>query len=188
MIAFEQWANQNGAKIDFWHTYFQVEGSQRKANQQLVGKTQVTLGKETIVPDINVGILTQNTSHLFTLELHRQPKTQRIVQQRAKHADILRNEVLSEKYNHPHLHYVFSVHHSEQSMRLEQRELQKSVHCEHVEDMLPFYSLSVTYKKLSQRIDRPNRNSFKLVLNLKKYSLGIFWDGTHCHFLSWFDT
>lgn len=138
MIAFEQWAEQNDAEINFWHTYFQVEGSQRKANQQLIRKTQVTLGGETIVPDLNLGILTQNTSRLFTLELHRQPKTQRIVQQLAKHADILRNEVLSEKYNHPHLHYVLSVHHSEQSMKLVQKELRRSDHCEHVEECFLF--------------------------------------------------
>jgi len=148
MITLEQWAHSKGYEIEFWDTYFQVEGSQKKSSAPLKKRTEVILGDDKIEPDVNLGILIENTSKLFTLELHRQPKTQRIVQQLAQHAHFLRHEALSDKYNHPNLNYVLSIHHSYKAMQAVQKELSTSKHLEHVEECFLFSD----YKTLTRNI------------------------------------
>ena len=107
LISLYQWTKKQGHEIDFCDTYFQVDGSQRKQGQQLTRRPQVSLEGTTVIPDANFRLnMSDGQQRLFTLELHRQPKTQRIVEQLEVHADIIRHELLAKKYDSsaPELH------------------------------------------------------------------------------------
>ena len=117
-IALNLWAENAGHEVDFFDTYYDVEGSQRGFGKELTRKTQVSLPivengtptTKTIVPNTNFRLRMADKPRLFTLELHRSNKTTRIVEQLKNHLDLITEELLAEKFQHSHLNYVLSVH------------------------------------------------------------------------------
>lgn len=117
-ISLNLWAKSVGHEVEFFDTYYDVEGAQRGIGAKLTRKTQVSLpiiengeaGIKTIVPDANFRLAMDDKSRLFTLELHRSNKTARIVDQLKTHLRLITEELLAEKHQHPHLNYMLSVH------------------------------------------------------------------------------
>ena len=107
----EQWAEKEGHTVEFIDSYFHALGSQKGRNLEFKTSVRLSGYPSPIIPDCNFMLyMKDGEKRLFTLELHRQPKTKRILEQLYQHAQIIREGVLSDKYNHPQLNYVCSIH------------------------------------------------------------------------------
>ena len=110
-IALRRYAEHTGQAVEFFHSYFDSTGNQRQKNSQLIRDTQVKLFNKNIVPDGNFRLDMQDgEKRLFTLELHKGRHTKTIIKQLETHAQLIEQELLPEKYNHPNDNYILSVY------------------------------------------------------------------------------
>lgn len=126
-IALRQWASTNGQEVEFFHSYFDSTGNQRRQNSQLIRDTQVSLHGKAIIPDGNFRLaMTDGQKRLFTLELHKGNNTGRILEQLENHAHLIGLELLPKKYQHPHDNYILSVYDHAGTLEAVKRRLQDS--------------------------------------------------------------
>lgn len=109
-IAFDLWAQETEQEIDLLEFYFQHDGSQRGKSPKSISKVEVQLPEQTLVADIVLRINMQDgESRLFVLELNRQPKAERLVEEIKQHVKAIDQGLYDKKYSHPFSHRVLSV-------------------------------------------------------------------------------
>jgi len=107
LISFDQWTRSDDNQGNLIDPYFRYSGSQRKKGSQLTSVAAVSYSGGVFVPDANLLHQTEENNDLFTLELERQPKSKRIIEEKLyPHAQILAEGVLSSKYDHELGHRV----------------------------------------------------------------------------------
>ena len=104
LISFDR-ASEHLDTENIFDPYFCYTGSQRKKGSQLTSLAAFEYSGGYFVPDANLVHTKDNRKDLYTLELERQPKSKRIIQDKIMpHAQIIAEGVLSAKYNHPLSH------------------------------------------------------------------------------------
>lgn len=126
-IALRNYAETTGQTLEFFHSYFDSTGNQRRQNSQLIRDTQVSLHGKAIIPDGNFKLaMTDGQKRLFTLELHKGNNTGRILEQLETHAHLIERELLPKKYQHPHDNYILSVYDHAGTLEAVKRRFQDS--------------------------------------------------------------
>lgn len=102
MISFVLWAEQQGYDIDFFDTYYDKVGSQRKSETGVQSKTRLDLPNQTnISPDAIIKYDGQGKSYLFCIEVYNGKDTKRVIEQLRKLTYATFEGIPSKKYNHP---------------------------------------------------------------------------------------
>ena len=105
LISFDRLAQSEDSDRDIIDPYYRYDGSQRKKGSQLTSLARVPYSGGFLVPDANLYYQTEAEKNLFTLELERQPKAKRIIEDKIyPHAQIIAEGTLSVKYEHPFSH------------------------------------------------------------------------------------
>lgn len=100
-IALRQWANQKGAIIDFFDTYFDKTGSNRgrRSGDKLRARTRVDLSDRFFIPDaIYLYTTADGRKHLAVVEIHNGMDTGRFMRQMEPHIQALREGAVTDKY------------------------------------------------------------------------------------------
>ena len=165
-IVIRQWVKVKGYDLDFFHSYYKSQGNQRQKNSQLVRDTQVRLEGNTIIPDGNFRLKMENgTSRLFTLELHRGTHTQRIFEQLEAHANIIEQDLLAQKYDHPNANYVLSVYENSGIMESAKKKLMSSPEfADNFKDHYAFNTVENLKKDFSKSWKYADNQDFTLFL------------------------
>lgn len=102
MISFVLWAKKQGYEIDFFDTYYDKVGSQRKSETGVQSKTRLDLPNQTnISPDSIIKYDGQDKSYLFCIEVYNGKDTKRVIEQLRKLSYATFEGIPSKKYNHP---------------------------------------------------------------------------------------
>lgn len=116
-IRFRQWAEQVGAPVSFFTSYFEKTGAQRSTfRSQSVNRVELPPDPNSwnfIVPDCLCRFQHGGQDRLCAIELHRGTHSQRIIEQLERHLVALQEGVISEKFDHPFANAVLSVHETE---------------------------------------------------------------------------
>lgn len=108
-IRFVQWAQANNIEIDTLDCYFDKIGSQRLGGQ--VSATRINRPNgDFIEPDLIFVVRENDQPLIYAIEYHRYPDTKRITDQLIKHAQVLKEGGIAQKYNLNISNYVISVH------------------------------------------------------------------------------
>ena len=98
MISFDLRLPEEEREENSLYPYFQYHGAQKKAGSQLTAYSAIPYGKEILVPDLNIIQRSWEETRLYTLELERQPKAKRIIQDKVfAHAQLLSEGALAKK-------------------------------------------------------------------------------------------
>ena len=109
-IAFDLWAQQTEQEVDLLEFYFQVDGAQRGKELKSVSKVSVQLPDKALIADMVFRVKKQDgESRLFVLELNRQPKAERRVEEIKLHARAVVLGLYEQKYSHPNSHRILNV-------------------------------------------------------------------------------
>jgi len=107
LISFDLFAQRKGAETPHFDPYYRYSGSQRKKGSQLTSLASVPYSGGILVPDANLHYQTDEENKLYALELERQPKAKRIIEEKIfPHAQIIAEGHLSQKYDYPFSHRV----------------------------------------------------------------------------------
>lgn len=121
-ITLDQWAEKTGQEIDLMEFYFQHES----VGKGLAGvsRVEVRLDGQALIPDMVFRIkMTDGESRLYVLELNRQPKPQRLVEEIRLHTRAIDEGLFDAKYAHPYSHRVLSIYKHPVTMQSVMREL-----------------------------------------------------------------
>jgi hypothetical protein len=100
MISFVVWCEKNNFEIDFFDTYFDKVGSQRKSDTGIQSKTRLDLPNETFIsPDAIIKYSTNQQSYLFCMEVYNGKDTKRINEQLRKLTFATFEGIPSKKYD-----------------------------------------------------------------------------------------
>jgi len=98
-IALDQWAEENGATIPFFDTYFDKVGNNR-VSKNLRAKTRITLpDDEYFIPDGVYYLEKEETKRLHLMEMYNGKDTGRVVKQLHKHAQALSFKCTHRQFN-----------------------------------------------------------------------------------------
>lgn len=101
MISFVLWAENQGYEIDFFDTYYDKVGSQRKSETGIQSKTRLDLPNETnISPDAIIKYDHKDKSYLFCIEVYNGKDTKRVIEQLRKLSYATFEGIPSKKYGH----------------------------------------------------------------------------------------
>ena len=102
MISFVLWAENQGYEIDFFDTYYDKVGSQRKSETGVQSKTRLDLPNQTnISPDAIIKYDGNDKSYLFCIEVYNGKDTKRVIEQLRKLSYATFEGIPSKKYDHP---------------------------------------------------------------------------------------
>lgn len=101
MISFVMWCESKGYEIDFFDTYYDKVGSQRKAETGVQSKTRLDLPNDTsISPDACIRYTANGQRFLFCIEVYNGKDTKRINEQLRKLTYATFEGIPSKKYDH----------------------------------------------------------------------------------------
>ena len=135
-IAFKRWAQQHHKETEFFYSYFDKIGSQRKGNVRSTAKTQVHLERtvytnlesKPFIPDGLTRYQDGEKSRLVAIEIHNGVHSQRITQQLLEHLEAIEQSLFTGKFNHTGgASFVLSVHENQSTLdSVKQRLLERS--------------------------------------------------------------
>jgi hypothetical protein len=101
LISFVLWCESKGYEIDFFDTYYDKVGSQRKAETGVQSRTRLDLPNDTnISPDAIIRYTAKNQSYLFCIEVYNGKNTKRVNEQLRKLTYATFEGIPSKKYEH----------------------------------------------------------------------------------------
>jgi hypothetical protein len=101
MVSFVLWANSEGYEVDFFDTYYDKVGSQKKSETGVQSRTRLDLPNDTFInTDANIRYIKNNQSYLFCIEVYNGKDTKRINEQLRKLTFATFEGIPSKKYNH----------------------------------------------------------------------------------------
>jgi len=101
MISFVMWCDSKGYEVDFFDTYYDKVGSQRKSETGVQSKTRLDLPNDTsISPDACIRYTANGQRFLFCIEVYNGKDTKRINEQLRKLIYATFEGIPSKKYDH----------------------------------------------------------------------------------------
>ncbi len=98
--------------------------SKRGKELKSTSKVEVQLlGKPLIADMVFRSNMSDGENRLFVLELNRQPKAERLVEEIQQHAKAIALELYDQKYDHPHSYRVLNVFKSSKTMKTVMKKL-----------------------------------------------------------------
>ncbi len=140
-IAFRQWAQRTGARVEFFDTYFDKTGSNRhsRSGKKLRAQTRVDLSEAFFIPDaIYLYTTVDERRRLVTLEIHNGMDTGRFMKQMEVHLRALEEGAVSDKYGLPFANRVQWVFEHEAALKAALRRMQQRTEVEGFRDYVDF--------------------------------------------------
>lgn len=124
-INFKRWAEKAGKETEFFYSYFDKIGSQKKGKVRSTAKTRVFLKRtvyteqadKVFIPDGLTRYQDGEKSRLVAVEIHNGVHSQRITQQLLEHVEAIQQGLFNEKFNHADASFVLSVHENESTLK-----------------------------------------------------------------------
>lgn len=133
-INFKRWAEITGKETEFFYSYFDKIGSQKKGKVRSTAKTRVFLKRtvylqqndKVFIPDGLTRYQDGEKSRLVAVEIHNGLHSQRITQQLLEHVEAIQQALFSEKFEHESANFVLSIHENESTLKSVKNRLMES--------------------------------------------------------------
>ncbi len=130
-IAFKRWTQQQHKDVDFFYSYFDKIGSQRKGKIRSMAKTRVQLNRtvytqqesKAFIPDGITQYQDGNKPRLVAIEIHNGTNSKRITHQLLDHLESIEQALFNKKFDHEPANFVLSVHENQSTLDSVKRRL-----------------------------------------------------------------